>query len=184
MRIVAGRHRGAALQAPPGNTVRPTSDRAREALFNLLENGRHKRSLHGICVIDGCAGTGALGLEALSRGAAHVVFIEKAGDALASLRGNCRRLGVDDTVTVIMADVTRPPPRPPTQGNLLLLDPPYHQGLGPIAITALDQAGWLADDCMVVLELAAKEALAAVAGFAVIDERRYGVARLVFMART
>lgn len=184
MRIVAGRYRGARIQAPPGDRVRPTSDRAREALFNLLENGRHKRALHGQCVFDGCAGTGALGLEALSRGAEHVIFMEQAADALACLRANCQRLGAAENVTVIMGDVTKPGRRPPRQANLLLLDPPYNQGLGPVALTALLDAGWLATDCMVVLEIAAKEVFDPVAGFTLLDERRYGAARLVFLGRT
>ena len=183
MRIVAGRHRGARLRAPVGRDIRPTADRTREALFNLLANGRHGRPLAGQVVIDACAGTGALGLEAVSRGAGQVLFLDNDRHALEVIRANIAHLGVDDVCQVLAVDVTRPGP-PPRPGNILLLDPPYASDLGGPAISALAQAGWLADAALVVVETAAKADFAPPVDFTVLDERRYGAAKLIFLSRT
>ncbi|MED5517840.1 MAG: RsmD family RNA methyltransferase, partial [Pseudomonadota bacterium] len=136
MRIVAGSHRGTRLRAPAGRDIRPTGDRTREALFNLLANGRHGHPLAGQVVIDACAGTGALGLEAVSRGAGQALFLENDRQALEIIRANIAHLGVADTCQVLAVDVTRPGP-PPGPGNILLLDPPYASDLGGPAISAL-----------------------------------------------
>src|ERR1700745_3200651 len=112
MRIVGGRHRGRRLLAPPGDTVRPTSDRAREALFNILSHGRFAAGgvpFAGASVLDAFAGTGALGLEAMSRGAAEAVFIEQDREALAILRKNVAALGEGAHARIIPGDATRPP---------------------------------------------------------------------------
>jgi 16S rRNA (guanine966-N2)-methyltransferase len=185
MRIVAGRYRGRRLLAPPGETVRPTSDRAREALFNILSHGRLAAEgipFAGAAVLDAFAGTGALGLEALSRGAAEVLFLEQDPEALATLRRNIAALDEDTRVRIIAGDATRPP-RAPTACTLVLLDPPYRSGVAAMALTALDAAGWLAPDALVVVELAAREELAPPPGFILLDERVYGAARLVFLRR-
>ena len=182
MRIVAGRHRGARLRAPAGRDIRPTADRTREALFNLLANGRHGRPLAGQVVIDACAGTGALGLEALSRGADQALFLENDRQALEIIRANIAHLGVADACQVLAVDVTRPGP-PPRPGNILLLDPPYASDLDGPAISALAGAGWLAKDARVVVETAAKAVFAPPTDFTVLDERRYGAAKLIFLSR-
>src|SRR6201986_4962089 len=185
MRIVAGRHRGRRLLAPLGETVRPTSDRAREGLFNILAHGRLAADgipFAGGPVLDAFAGTGALGLEALSRGAAEAVFIEQDREALATLRQNVALLGEGDRARIVHGDATRPP-RAPSACAVVFLDPPYRSGLAAAALPALDAAGWFTPDALAVIELAAHEDLAPSVGFALVDERVYGAARLVFLLR-
>jgi 16S rRNA (guanine966-N2)-methyltransferase len=185
MRIVAGRHRGRRLLAPPGETVRPTSDRAREALFNILSHGQlaaERIPFAGAAVLDAFAGTGALGLEALSRGAAEVAFIEQDREALATLRQNIAALGESDRARIVSGDAARPP-RAPSAYALAFLDPPYRSGAAAAALTALDAAGWFTPDALVVVELAAREHLAPPAGFNLVDERVYGTTRLLFLRR-
>ncbi len=179
MRIVAGRHRGRVLQAPSGPQTRPTADRVREALFNIIAHGAP--SLAGERVLDAFAGSGALGFEALSRGAGHVTFMESDGAALAVIFANAKKLGVLDQVTVQRLDATKPP-KAPTPCRLVLMDPPYKSGLARPALAALQAQGWLAADALVVVEVAAGEPFASpVAGLAIADERTYGAARLVFL---
>lgn len=182
MRIVGGRHRGRALEAPPGATVRPTSDRAREALFNILSHGRLAAPFRDAAVLDAFAGTGALGLEALSRGAAEAFFIESDRAALEALRRNVKTLGEELRAHVIAGDVTRPPPAR-RGAALAFLDPPYRSGLAAPALAALAEAGWLAPTALVTVEIAAKEEFTPPPGFEVIDERRYGAARLLILRR-
>jgi 16S rRNA (guanine966-N2)-methyltransferase len=183
MRIVAGKHRGRRLLAPPGATVRPTSDRARQALFNILSHGGF--AAEGIpfaeaVVLDAFAGTGALGLEALSRGAAEAVFIEQDRDALAILRKNIEALGESARSRIIPGDATRPP-RAISGCAVVFIDPPYRSGLAAPALVTLAAAGWFASRALAVVELAARERLAPAAGFTMLDERVYGAARLVFL---
>jgi 16S rRNA (guanine966-N2)-methyltransferase len=185
VRIVGGSHRGRRLAAPPGEAVRPTSDRAREALFDILSHGEFAADgvpFADAAVLDAFAGTGAFGLEALSRGAAEAVFVENDRDALAALRRNIAALGETARTRVVAADATRPP------GAALacivaFLDPPYHSGLAAPALAAFAGAGWLTPDALAVVEIGAREALAPPASFAVLDERVYGPARLVFLRR-
>lgn len=184
MRIVAGRHRGRRLTAPRGRDVRPTADRTREALFNILEHGHFVEGggslLRGAVVLDAFAGTGALGLEALSRGARHAVFMETARDALDVLRRNVTACREEDHAEILRVDATRPPPSLQSCA-LAFLDPPYGSGLTGPALHALAGAGWLEDGAICSIELAAGEAFAAPAGFEVVDERRYGAARIVLL---
>ncbi|HYM71387.1 MAG TPA: 16S rRNA (guanine(966)-N(2))-methyltransferase RsmD [Stellaceae bacterium] len=185
MRIVGGRHRGRRLIAPPGDAVRPTSDRAREALFNILSHGDFAAAGLPFAdenVLDAFAGTGALGLEALSRGAAAVAFIETDRVALAALRKNLAALDEEDAAYVVAGDATHPP-RAPYACAVAFLDPPYRSGIAAPALTALAGAGWLAPRAIAVVEIAAGEAFAAPEGFAMIDERVYGAAKLVFLRR-
>jgi 16S rRNA (guanine966-N2)-methyltransferase len=185
MRIVGGRHRGRKLVAPPGATVRPTSDRVREALFNILSHGKLAASglpFAGKPVLDAFAGTGALGLEALSRGASAAVFFETEREALTALRRNIATLGEEDSVHVLAGDATRPP-RGVMSCAIAFLDPPYRSGLAAPALTALAGAGWLTEDAVAVAEVAAGEPLPPPPGFTLIDERVYGAARLVFLRR-
>ncbi len=182
MRIIGGRHRGRPLKAPPGATVRPTGERAREALFDILGHGRfaERPVYEGACVLDAFAGTGALGLEALSRGAAHAAFLENDRAALAVLRANIRALGEDERSTVLAASALTPP-RAEAPAALVFLDPPYGEALAAPALAALAAAGWLAPQALILLEVAAREAWAPPPGFALLEERRYGAARLIFM---
>jgi 16S rRNA (guanine966-N2)-methyltransferase len=181
MRIVAGRHRGRSLAAPQGPATRPTSDRVRQALFDMLWHapwaGRER--VEGARVLDAFAGTGALGLEALSRGAARAVFVEQDRAALAALRTNIAALKEGETARVIAGDATKPP-RADAPCSLIFLDPPYGKDLVPRAMAALGAAGWIAADALVVAEVGKDETLA-VPGFGQAAERGHGAARLVFL---
>ncbi|MCW5729439.1 MAG: 16S rRNA (guanine(966)-N(2))-methyltransferase RsmD [Alphaproteobacteria bacterium] len=187
MRINAGIWRGRRLAAPPDRSVRPTSERARIALFNILAHGAAFRSgdvplPQGACVVELFAGTGALGLEALSRGAAHAIFIEQDRASAALLSRNIAALACEDRATLLVRDALDPGP-PPMRCQLALLDPPYGSGLGAKALAALRQRGWLAPGAIAVLEVGAREAFAPPEGFELLDERAHGAARLVFLRR-
>jgi 16S rRNA (guanine966-N2)-methyltransferase len=185
MRVVGGKHRGRRLLAPPGAKIRPTSDRAREALFNILSHGEFAAGgmpFAGAAVLDAFAGTGAFGLEALSRGAAEAVFIEQDRDALATLRNNIEALGEGSHSRVLLGDATHPP-RAMSPCAVAFLDPPYRSGLAAPALAALRASGWLAPGALAVIEVAAHEELPLLPGFTLIDDRRYGSARLVFLRR-
>jgi 16S rRNA (guanine966-N2)-methyltransferase len=180
MRIIGGRHKGRRLRAPSGRRIRPTSDRLRETLFNMLAH--EARALPaGAVVADLFAGTGALGLEALSRGADHVFLVDNHPASLALARANVALLGEGEAVSLLKADATRlPPARPPGPCDLLFLDPPYHSGLAGPAIAAALAGGWLAEGGLIVAELARDEAPPE--GFAVLRERIVGDSRIVFLA--
>jgi 16S rRNA (guanine966-N2)-methyltransferase len=185
LRIVGGIHRGRRLTAPAGEGVRPTSDRVREALFDILSHGRFASEGSPFAektVLDAFAGTGALGLEALSRGAIRAVLIENDREALAVLRRNIAALGEQDRAQVVATDATRPT-RAGFPSAVAFLDPPYGSGLGATALSALAAAGWLAPDAIAVVEIAARERFVPPPGFAIEDERVYGAARLVFLRR-
>jgi 16S rRNA (guanine966-N2)-methyltransferase len=185
LRIVGGSMRGRRLFTPAGETVRPTSDRAREALFNILSHGSLAAAGLPFAdrpVVDAFAGTGALGLEALSRGASAAAFIEHDRAALAVLRRNVGALADGDRCEIIAGDATRPR-RAPFACAVGFLDPPYRSGLAAPALAALAAAGWLAPDALAVVEVAAHEDLPVPPGFSLLDERVYGAARLVFLRR-
>lgn len=184
-RIAGGRHRGRPLAVPEGREVRPTASRAREALFNILLHAGWgdggTSPLPGARVLDAFAGAGILGLEALSRGAAHASFMDKAPDAVRAVGDNARTLKETDNVRVMRADATQPPTAPPQAAcDLAFLDPPYHSGLGAKALAALARAGWLAPGAICSLEVAHNEDVAVPDGFTPLDERRYGKAKLLF----
>ena len=185
LRIVGGLHRGRRLVAPPGDKVRPTSDRAREALFNILSHGNFAASGLPFAdkpVLDAFAGTGAFGLEALSRGASAAAFIEIEREALAALRRNVAALGEVERAQIVAGDATRPT-RAAFACALAFLDPPYGSGLAPASLAALAAAGWLMPDALAVIEVAAREEFPLPPGFSLIDQRVYGAARLVFLRR-
>lgn len=177
MRIVAGLWRGRALTAPKGEATRPTADRVRQALFDMLLHApwAGRDAVVGATVLDAFAGTGALGLEALSRGAAHAHFLERDRAALAALRANITALKAPATVHA--ADATKPPPGVPC--SLVFLDPPYGQGLIERALPALAQAGWLAPGALLVAETAREEPLALAAE--ILAERSHGAARITVL---
>ena len=180
MRIVGGRFRGRAIAAPPGDAVRPTADRVREAVFNILAHGGLAVPFAELAVLDGFAGTGAMGLEALSRGAASVTLMEIDRAALAVCRANARKLGGD--AAVLQADCLKPPKAKAPCG-LVFLDPPYRSGLAAPALTALARAGLIAPGAVCTVELSAAEPFTPPPGFVQADERRYGKARVVFVVR-
>ncbi|HJQ58865.1 MAG TPA: 16S rRNA (guanine(966)-N(2))-methyltransferase RsmD [Vineibacter sp.] len=185
-RIGAGAHRGRKLLVPPGAAVRPTASRARESLFNILMHadltGDGTSPLPDARVLDAFAGSGALGLEALSRGAAHATFIDNAPEAVRAIGENVRTLGEAARVRLIRTDATQPQTAPAGAAcDLAFLDPPYRSGLGGPALAALARAGWLAAGALCVLEVGAGEDLDPPPGFGVLDARRYGAAKLVFL---
>lgn len=183
MRIVAGKHRGRPLDAPPGQDLRPTSDRVREAVFNALCHGNARigdgDAVRDAIVLDGFAGTGALGLEAASRGAAQVTLMDKDPTALTFCRRNVDALGEQAHVTILSGDCLNPV-KAAAPCSLIFLDPPYNSGMATDALTALAGAGWIADGALCVIELAAKEAFDPPEAATILDERRYGAARVVF----
>jgi 16S rRNA (guanine966-N2)-methyltransferase len=179
MRIIAGRWKGRALVAPPGLATRPTSDRARQAIFDQLWHapwaGRDR--LEGATVLDGFAGTGAMGLEALSRGAARGFFMEQDRAALAALRANITACKAGDACRVIAGDVTAPP-LAAAACTLVFLDPPYGKGLVPRALAALQAKGWIAPGALIIAETGRDEETVMLPGFEVISTRDHGAARL------
>jgi 16S rRNA (guanine966-N2)-methyltransferase len=181
LRIVAGRHRGRRLAAPEGATTRPTAERVRQALFDMLWHApwAGRDAVEGARVLDAFAGTGALGLEALSRGAARAIFIEQDRAALAALKRNVETLREVEATRVIPGDATRPP-RADAPCSLILLDPPYGKDLVPRALAALRGAGWIAPGALVAAEVAKADPLD-VPGFEQVAERAHGAARLVFL---
>jgi 16S rRNA (guanine966-N2)-methyltransferase len=183
MRIEAGAHKGVRLVAPAGSDVRPTSDRARQAIFNMLIH--RFDAVAGAAVLDAFAGSGALGLEALSRGAASLAAMELAKPALDALKRNIAACREHARTLVFACDALSPPPAPPRHApcSLVFLDPPYGQGLIAPALAALDEAGWIAPGALIVAEMGARDAVPEGATLAVEDERRYGKARIVFLRR-
>ncbi len=180
MRIVAGSLRGRRIEPPAGgDAARPTTDRVRESLFNILAHGDYP-SFEGAAVLDAFAGSGALGFEALSRGAASVTFMDTSTATAAAIRRNADALGVGDAVTYLRADVIHPPAAP-APCALILMDPPYGQNLAVPALTALDDAGWIAPGAAIVIETAKADAFDAPDGFTEHDRRSYGNSTLVFL---
>lgn len=189
MRIVGGTHRGRPLAAPPERTTRPTTDRVRESLFNmlthspaLLDAGGNSR-LDGGIVLDAFAGSGALSFEALSRGAAQAFLFESDAEARRVILRNAQALKLDRQVTLRGNDALNPGSAV-TAAGLIFLDPPYRTDLGSRALQALAAAGWLTSDALAVVESAKDEApFPALAGFTLLDARQQGPARLTFLRR-
>jgi 16S rRNA (guanine966-N2)-methyltransferase len=183
MRIAAGDLRGRVIQAPAGLDVRPTSDRARQAVFNILEHAAWSRGIADRRVIDLFAGSGALGLEALSRGAASCLFVDLAEPSLAAIRANVAVFGLGARARLLRQDAARLGRLPAGEAplDLAFLDPPYAKGLGEPALMALRDGGWLAADAIAVLERGAGEAAAKFPGFERLDQRRYGAAEVLFL---
>jgi 16S rRNA (guanine966-N2)-methyltransferase len=183
LRIVSGRYRGKAIVTPPGDTTRPTSDRARQAVFNILEHAVWAPELHGARVIDVFAGSGALGLEAMSRGAAFCLFVETDDTARGAIRENMEAFGLFGQARVHRRDATDPGMRPGSIGapfDIAFLDPPYAKGLGEKALDALVAGDWLAPGAIVMFERGRDEPDPAPAGFERLDARDYGAARVFF----
>ncbi len=178
MRIIAGKHKGRkiGLSKEAGQNVRPTSDFAREAIFNILAHGKHGLNGHtfdGQHVLDLFCGSGAFGLEALSRGAQSVTFVDQAREAMSSARANAEHIGEMDNAEFLMADATQLP-RPRKKYSLVFLDPPYSKNLVTPALKSLQYGGWLAEGALLVAERDVKNELKLPEGFILVDERRYG----------
>ena len=179
MRIIAGRWKGRALVAPPGLATRPTSDRARQAIFDQLWHApwAGRAVVENAAVLDGFAGTGAMGLEALSRGAARVFFMEQDRAALAALRANIAGCKAEDACRVIAGDVTATPIAA-APCTLVFLDPPYGKGLVPRALAGLQAKGWIAPGALIVAETGRDDEAVMLPGFEVVSTRDHGAARL------
>jgi 16S rRNA (guanine966-N2)-methyltransferase len=186
MRIVSGRWKGKALVAPAGDTTRPTSDRARQAVFNIIEHAAWSPGLRDARVLDLFAGTGALGLEALSRGAASCLFLDTDPAARAALSTNIEACGAGGITRVWKRDAACLDPLPPSANgpfDLVFVDPPYGKGLDIAALTGLAR-NWLAQDGIIMLERGRGEGTLVTGDFEVLDTRDYGAAQVVFLGAT
>lgn len=175
MRIIAGQWRGRVLVAPEGEATRPTADRTREALFSMLTS--RVGSFEGLAVADLFAGSGALGFEALSRGAASCLFVEQDRAALDALRANAGKLGVRADVRAVSVMSLGPAAKPL---DVILMDPPYGTGAGGVALDRLARLGWTSPATWISIETAKPEAVA-VAGFAIEAQRVHGKAKLTLL---
>jgi 16S rRNA (guanine966-N2)-methyltransferase len=181
MRIVGGRFGGRTLVAPKSQNIRPTSDRLRETLFNILAH-RYGDVVTGARVLDLFAGTGALGLEAISRGAAFALFIDDGAEARALIRQNVEALGLGGITRIFRRDATRLGAVHPNEPfALVLVDPPYRKGLAQRTLMSLREGGWVAPDALVIVEEAADAGLAAPPGYVEIERRRYDDTELTFL---
>lgn len=184
MRIIGGSLKGRTLKAPTGQNTRPTSDRTREAIFNIVEHAPWSHGIRATRVLDLFAGTGALGIEALSRGAEHCLFVETDRHAQASLRGNIEALSLGGVAKISPRDATdmgnRPHQHDPGFG-LVFLDPPYNRGLAEKALAALLTTHWIESDSLLVWERAALEPATQIQGYELLDERTYGLTRVTFL---
>ena len=178
MRIVAGEFRGRTLQTPEGSATRPTADRVREALFSMLAS--RIGSFEGLRVADLYAGSGALGLEALSRGAGHATFVENDPKAQRAIKANAAKLGVDDRVRLIGGSATALPRAEPF--DLIFADPPYAPGSGSAVVKAVADAGWLAPGGWLTIETDRREPVEP-GPYEVETEREIGRARLTLLRR-
>lgn len=186
MRIVAGKFRGRALAAPQGLETRPTSDRARQALFNVIEHAAWSAPMEGLRVIDLFAGSGALGFEAMSRGAAFCLFVETNEAARGVIRDNMEGLGLFGAARVHRRSAIDLGVRPGSAGeafDLAFLDPPYGKGLGEQALARLIEGGWLAPGALVVFERGVDEPEIEAPGYERLDAREWGAARVLFLRR-
>jgi 16S rRNA (guanine966-N2)-methyltransferase len=177
MRIIAGQWRGRPLVAPEGRATRPTSDRAREGLFSMLQS--RLGGFEGLAVADLFAGTGALGLEALSRGADHCLFVDSDPRAIAAIRRNVERLGAGNRAEIRAHDVGSTPP-PPKPSDLVFLDPPYGGGLAEPTLERIAGGGWLAPGGLIGVESDTAE-LRIPSGFEIEGDRRFGKAHLLLL---
>ncbi|MEE2932126.1 MAG: 16S rRNA (guanine(966)-N(2))-methyltransferase RsmD [Pseudomonadota bacterium] len=184
MRLVAGKHKGRALVAPAGLGVRPTSDKVRESLFNILAHGGYRAGkqsvLENASVLDAFAGSGALGFEALSRGASKCIFMEKAEIALEAIKKNSFELGESSRVRVLQTDATNPPTNTEPV-DLLFLDPPYKEMLLLSALTGLLAANWVGVDTVCCAELDAYDEYSIPSNMELLLERQYGGTRILIL---
>lgn len=183
MRIVGGSLRGRALKAPQSQSVRPTSDRLRESVFDILAHA-YGDPVVGASVIDLFAGTGALGIEALSRGASRALFVDDSAEGRALLRANIEALGLGGVTRVFRRNATKLGQAPLGERfTLAFLDPPYGRNLATSALSSLVEGGWLADGALIVIEEAANAALRLPDGIVEEERRRYGDTQIIVARR-
>lgn len=177
MRIIGGTHRSRKLETPKSDAVRPTSDKIRQALFNMLNS---RGLVNGAVVIDAFCGTGALGLEALSQGAGQAIFIDKSKSSLDICRQNIENLRLKEQSLVLLQDSTKVKSKPEKalKANLVFLDPPYRKNLVSKAIVAFQESDWLEDECFFVIETAKDEDFF-VENLKVLQEKTYGDTKII-----
>ncbi len=183
MKIIAGKHKGRNIESLPGKDIRPTSGRTRGAVFNILTHGRfygENSPIIGSRIVDIFCGTGALGLEAFSRGAAHVTFVDENQRAVDITRKNVEKFGEMKNASFIRSDSTRIPPaiKP---CKLAFLDPPYESGLAPKGLKSLVKGGWLEKGAIVVVEISKKEELEIPEEFEKVSERIYNSTKIILL---
>jgi 16S rRNA (guanine966-N2)-methyltransferase len=177
MRIVAGNYRGKKLYSPSGEDVRPTSDMARESVFNILRS--RLSDFSGIKLLDVFAGTGAFGFEAISRGVSEVCFIDK---DIATLKKNAALFDKEkNKINILKADALKLP-KASAKYNMVFMDAPYNKGFSEKALAQLVLGGWLADNALIIVETVKNESLSLDDSFKVIDERAYGLAKFTFLS--
>jgi len=184
LRIVSGEFRGKALIAPQGDATRPTSDRARQAIFNILEHAPWSDGVRERRVIDLFAGSGALGFEAVSRGATFCLFVETDEAARGAIRDNVEAMGLFGRTRVHRRSAIDLGVKPGADGpafDLAFLDPPYAKGLGEQALARLTDGGWLAEGAIVVFERGVSEPIPEFSGYTLLDSRDYGAAKVLFL---
>src|SRR4051794_24310232 len=181
MRVVGGRLKGRTLASPASRDIRPTADRLRESLFNILVHA-YGNPIEGARVLDLFAGTGALGLEAISRGAAFALFVDDGAEARALLRANVEALGLGGVTRIFRRDATRLGAAHPVEPfSLVFLDPPYGKGLAAPALVSAREGGWLGPDATIVVEESADAQFSAPEGFTERERRRYDDTEFVFL---
>ncbi len=180
MRIVAGQFKGHALATPTGEGIRPTSDRLRESIFNIIEHG-YGVDLEGLRVLDLFAGTGAMGIEALSRGAAFALFVDEGAQARSLIRENVTELGLAGKTRLFRRDATRMGDAGANAPfSVIFCDPPYNRELAPKALLSCAQGNWLCDDALVIVEESRKSSIKLPNGFTEQERRPYGETEIIF----
>mgnify|MGYP000973318939 FL=1 len=180
MRIIGGTHRSRKLEVPQDDAVRPTGDKVREALFSMLSH--RLGTWDEAVVLDACCGSGALGLEAISRGAGKAYFMDTSTHSLALARRNAEMLREEDKCRFMTTNITRPTPAE-AQCDVILMDAPYNKGLTENGLAALTEAGWASAACIAGIEVARAESFTAPAGWRIEREREHGPARLILLER-
>ena len=181
MRVVGGRLRGRNLAPPKSQAIRPTADRLRESLFNILVHG-YGTAVADARVLDLFAGTGALGIEASSRGAAFVLFVDDGAEARALLRENVEALGLGGVARIFRRDATNLGPAHPLEPfSVAFLDPPYGKGFAELSLTSMREGRWLIKDALVVVEESTEARFSAPDGYVELERRDYGESELIFL---
>ena len=187
MRVISGKRRGATLIAPEGHMTRPTADRTREMIFNVLDGGRHGNPLDANLVIDGFAGSGAMGCEAWSRGAKRVIFIDQDSAALKAIKANITKLGAEAECGAVSRDLLASLSWPFGQADLIFLDPPWSKVTGTkadasmLALNHLVAANGVAEDALAVIEHDRRFPPEPPSGWAIVDQRQAGRAGVCFL---
>jgi len=179
IRIIAGTHRGRMIDVPPGDVARPTGARVREALFSILLH--MEPGVSGSTILDACAGSGALGFEALSRGASHATFFDTDRTARETIADTADDLGFGDQTTVKRADIRHPSVNRGDPCDLVFLDPPYASDIAAQAPAILAETGWIGPDSLLVIETRQTAPVIPESGFEVVDSRTYGDTALFFL---